>query len=180
MRYAKGSAFAEHSHELGEEFVVLEGIFSDENGSYPAGTYVRNPPGSRHRPFSVDGCIIFVKLRQFQLDDARQCVIPFASAPAEHSTSTLLHTFGNERVSLLQLAAGSTWTFDAEERGSELFVLRGHLSVGAEPCGVWTWLRAPGEMPSLRSETGCVLWLKQGHLTPAQPPLLAKSSATRQ
>ena len=64
VRYAPGSSFAAHSHELGEEFLVLEGVFSDEHGDYPSGTYVRNPPGSRHSQFSKMGCIIFVKLRQ--------------------------------------------------------------------------------------------------------------------
>jgi len=54
VRYAAGSAFEPHEHGGGEEFFVLEGVFSDEHGDYPAGTYVRNPPGSRHRPFSRD------------------------------------------------------------------------------------------------------------------------------
>jgi anti-sigma factor ChrR (cupin superfamily) len=62
VRYAPGSAFAEHVHDRGEEFFVLAGVFQDEHGDYPAGTYVRNPPGSKHRPFSLNGCTIFVKL----------------------------------------------------------------------------------------------------------------------
>ena len=52
---------------LGEEFIVLEGVFQDEHGDYPVGTYVRNPPQSSHTPGSKDGCTIFVKLRQFEL-----------------------------------------------------------------------------------------------------------------
>src|SRR5215475_13110315 len=70
VRYRAGSRFAAHTHGLGEEFLVLEGTFSDERGHYPAGTYVRNPPGSRHGPFSENGCVIFVKLRQMAPDDA--------------------------------------------------------------------------------------------------------------
>lgn len=69
VRYAPESRFAEHIHELGEEFLVLEGMFSDEHGDYGAGTYVRNPPGSSHSPYTVDGCTIFVKLRQFDPAD---------------------------------------------------------------------------------------------------------------
>jgi anti-sigma factor ChrR (cupin superfamily) len=65
VRYGPGARFAEHAHGGGEEFLVLEGVFSDERGDYPAGTYVRNPPGSRHRPFSRGGCTLFVKLHQF-------------------------------------------------------------------------------------------------------------------
>ena len=75
VRYAPGSSFAEHVHERGEEFLVLEGTFQDEHGDYPAGTYVRSPPGSRHRPFSANGCTIFVKLRQFSEGDMARCVM---------------------------------------------------------------------------------------------------------
>jgi len=164
VRYAKGSAFAEHSHELGEEFVVLEGTFADEHGSYPAGTYVRNPPGSRHRPFSVDGCTIFVKLRQFQLTDTRQCVIPLFGTPAERSQTTALHAFGDERVSLLELAAGATLRLDPNDQGSELLVLRGTVNVGSRRCDPWTWLRSAAQVPWLESVSGCSIWLKKGHL----------------
>ena len=69
VRYRAGSRFAAHTHALGEEFLVLEGTFSDEHGHYPAGAYVRNPPGTSHAPFSEDGCVIFVKLRQMAPDD---------------------------------------------------------------------------------------------------------------
>src|SRR5579859_6313352 len=65
VRYAAGSRFERHEHGGGEEFLVLDGIFSDEYGDYPPGTYVRNPPGSHHAPFSRTGCTLFVKLRQF-------------------------------------------------------------------------------------------------------------------
>ena len=54
VRYAPGSSFARHEHAKGEEFLVLEGIFSDDSGDYPAGFYVRNPPGSGHTPFRKD------------------------------------------------------------------------------------------------------------------------------
>ena len=55
VRYAPGAAFSRHMHPFGEEILVLDGVFSDENGDYPAGTYLRNPPGSGHAPFSKDG-----------------------------------------------------------------------------------------------------------------------------
>jgi anti-sigma factor ChrR (cupin superfamily) len=62
VRYAPGASFPAHTHPGGEEILVLEGTFADENGQYPAGAYLRNPPGSRHHPYSPDGCGIFVKL----------------------------------------------------------------------------------------------------------------------
>jgi len=48
---------------------VLEGVFSDEHGDYGAGMYVRNPVGSKHTPFSKDGCAILVKLWQYPAED---------------------------------------------------------------------------------------------------------------
>ncbi len=69
VRYAPGSLFPPHPHGGGEEFIVLDGVFQDEHGDYPAGSYVRNPPTSRHQPASKTGCTIFVKLWQFDPDD---------------------------------------------------------------------------------------------------------------
>lgn len=62
VRYASGASYPAHTHPGGEEILVLEGTFADEHGTYPAGTYLRNPPGSSHHPYSPDGCLLFVKL----------------------------------------------------------------------------------------------------------------------
>ena len=62
VRYAPGASYPAHAHPGGEEILVLEGMFADEHGRYPAGTYLRNPPGSTHSPYSPDGCVLFVKL----------------------------------------------------------------------------------------------------------------------
>jgi quercetin dioxygenase-like cupin family protein len=166
VRYAPGSAFPEHVHERGEEFIVLDGVFADEHGSYPKHTYVRNPPGSSHRPGSKGGYTIFVKLRQFEPSDTRRCVIELDDAPLLEAgpTHTLLHAFGGERVSLVRLAAGATVDLDSHTLGAEIFVLRGSVHVGAMHCGVWAWLRAPRMTERLHSQIGCVFWLKQGHL----------------
>lgn len=64
VRYAAGSYFSPHRHDGGEEFYVVSGVFSDQHGDYPAGSYVRNPVGSAHKPHSVDGCVILVRLWQ--------------------------------------------------------------------------------------------------------------------
>jgi anti-sigma factor ChrR (cupin superfamily) len=61
VRWAPGTRFQPHSHPGGEEIFVLDGVFQDEHGSYPAGTWLRNPPGSVHRPWSDPGCTIWVK-----------------------------------------------------------------------------------------------------------------------
>jgi hypothetical protein len=69
VRYAPGSHFSSHVHTGGEEFLVIDGVFSDEHGDFPAGSYIRNPPESSHTPGSEPGCTILVKLWQFDLAD---------------------------------------------------------------------------------------------------------------
>ena len=80
VRYQAGSKFPIHTHDLGEEILVLEGVFSDETGHYPAGSYMMNPPGSAHAPYSETGCTLFVKLRHLGPDQVQREVIDTSSA----------------------------------------------------------------------------------------------------
>ncbi|MFM7784015.1 MAG: cupin domain-containing protein, partial [Gammaproteobacteria bacterium] len=75
VRYAPASRFPTHVHGGGEEILVLEGVFSDEHGDWGPGSYLRNPPGSAHAPFSVQGCTILVKLWQFAGGDHAQVFV---------------------------------------------------------------------------------------------------------
>ena len=83
VRYAPGSHFSPHTHGGGEEFLVLEGVFQDEHGDFPAGSYVRNPPISRHTPSSESGCTLFVKLWQFDPADRKQVKLNIAAKAYE-------------------------------------------------------------------------------------------------
>ena len=38
VRYAPHSRFSSHTHGGGEEFLVLDGVFQDEHGDFPAGS----------------------------------------------------------------------------------------------------------------------------------------------
>ena len=76
VRYAPGDAFPEHEHPQGEEILVLDGVFSDEHGDYPAGTFPMNPHGIRHSPCSQPGCTLFVRLRQYPGNDRPRLVEP--------------------------------------------------------------------------------------------------------
>jgi len=71
VRYAPGSWFPQHPHPGGEEILVLSGTLSEDDAHYPAGWYMRNPPGSSHQPASGEGAVIFVKLWQMQPDERR-------------------------------------------------------------------------------------------------------------
>lgn len=170
VRYAPGSRFAEHSHGLGEEFLVLEGVFSDEHGDYPAGTYVRNPPGSSHRPHSRGGCTLFVKLRQMAPEDRRFVRIDTAGAPwspgSERGLLVMpLHADGRESVMLARLDPGALLERHHHPGGEELWVLEGVLE---DDDGVYrkgTWLRnPPGSSHAPRSRAGCIFFSKTGHL----------------
>ena len=72
VRFAPGGSFSGHVHGGGEEFMVLDGTFSDQHADYPQGFYVRNPRGTGHAPHSTHGCTILVKLWQMHPDDQQQ------------------------------------------------------------------------------------------------------------
>lgn len=61
VEYLPGAYFPEHQHPLGEEIFVLEGVFSDEHGDYPTGTWLRSPHMSIHHPWVEEETIILVK-----------------------------------------------------------------------------------------------------------------------
>ena len=62
VRWDPGTRFQYHRHYGGEEILVLEGVFQDEHGDYPAGTWLRSPHLSAHEPYSEPGCLIYVKV----------------------------------------------------------------------------------------------------------------------
>ena len=170
VRYAPGSRFSEHSHGLGEEFLVLEGVFSDEHGDYPAGTYVRNPPGSRHSPHSRDGCTLFVKLRQMDPEDQRFVRIETAGArwsPGGQPGLFVmpLHSAERESVGLVKLEPGTRLEPQHHAGGQEIWVLEGILEDGDGAYPKGTWLRnPPGSSQTPRTRAGCVFYTKTGHL----------------
>ncbi len=57
LRYEPGVRVTLHEHTGYEHLLVLEGDQYDEHGSYPEGSFVINPPGTRHSPGSVGGCV---------------------------------------------------------------------------------------------------------------------------
>ena len=163
VRYAPNSHFAPHQHGAGEEFLVLEGVFSDEHGDYPPMTYVRNPPRSVHTPRSTRGCTIFVKLRQMAATDSQRVVV---STEPEIMRRQVLHKVGPISVELHHLLPGGTLSIDAGPGGEEIFVCAGSASARGIDLQRWSWWRRPASegASSLTSATGATLWLKRGHL----------------
>lgn len=170
VRYAAGSAFSPHTHTGGEEFFVLEGIFSDEHGDYGPGTYVRNPVGSAHTPSSAEGCTIFVKL--WQMDPEDQTFVRIDTANGDWQPTDIdgvetlpLHEYGPERVMLFRMAPGTSTPLHGHAGGEEILVLEGELADehGRYPQG--TWVRSPkGSRHAPFSDKGCTIYVKLGHL----------------
>jgi hypothetical protein len=171
VRYAPGSAFSPHVHTGGEEFFVLDGVFQDEHGDYPAGTYVRNPPDSRHTPASADGCTIFVKLWQFDPADRTQVRIDTADAAVatdpQRPGVECLPLFGDarERVSLEHWPAGQRMHLDVPG-GIEVLVLKGSFTEAGERFDAQSWLRAPcgSAIDVTAGNGGATVWIKRDHL----------------
>jgi len=169
VRYEPGASFSPHNHPQGEEILVLEGTFSDETGDFPAGTYFRNPEGFRHAPFSREGCVILVKLHQFQPDDNAHVCIDTSTArwlPGQGNLQVLpLHEFNGEQVALVCWPAGEKFQPHAHVGGEEIYVISGEFidELGRYPAG--TWIRSPHmsrHHPCVEQET--LIWVKTGHL----------------
>jgi hypothetical protein len=172
VRYAPRSHFSPHTHGGGEEFLVLEGVFQDEHGDYPAGFYIRNPPTSAHTPRSDDGCTIFVKLWQFD---------PADRVSVRLDTSTLPYTPDPQRAGVQvanlfqrpeETVTLERWSAAAEVRlsspaGLELLVIEGDFSDDRrDRFSYQSWLRLPprSEARVRAGEKGCKVWMKSGHL----------------
>lgn len=172
VRYQAGASFAAHTHDLGEEILVLEGVFSDETGDYPAGSYIANPPGSSHAPRSATGCTLFVKLRHLGPDHLEREVVDTLTADWYQGLVDGLHV-----MPLMRQGTGSTlvrWqpnTYFNPHRhfcGEEIFVIEGVFEDehGRYPQG--TWIRSPHlSLHKPFSKEGCTIFVKTGHLLTA-------------
>jgi ChrR Cupin-like domain len=168
VRYAPKSLFSPHTHGGGEEFLVLEGVFQDEHGGYPVGTYVRNPPTSSHRPGSANGCIILVKLWQFDPGDRTQITLDTTQQQYIPDSTRLgvsmLPLFANdqETVRLEQWKANTSIDL-LVPGGLEIFVLQGSFRESGEGFQPYSWLRLPPDSRLLAQSgpKGCQVWLKQ-------------------
>lgn len=174
VRYAPGSAFSAHTHDGGEEFIVLEGVFQDEHGDFPKGTYVRNPPTSSHTPRSETGCTIFVKLWQFDPDDRTHVRIAMEDVLGEAQDgirTTELFRDARERVTYHKLDAGAVFTSHAEG-GTELLVIEGTLVTDQKTLENGAWLRLPNgtKLSAKAGANGVRIWMKTGHLRHVRVP----------
>lgn len=169
VRYEPGSQFSPHVHTGGEEFVVLEGVFQDEHGDFPVGSYIRNPPESSHTPGSNDGCVIFVKLWQFDLADRTEVkILPNSlksSVDINQSSITPLHLDNKEEVSFHQWKPNTNIEIAAKD-GIEILVLDGSFVEQGDILKKHSWLRLPinSTLKVTVGDNGAKVWIKQHHL----------------
>lgn len=172
VRYAPNSTFSQHEHSGGEEFFVLEGEFADEHRTYPVGSYVRNPIGTAHSPrVGEQGCVLFVKLQQFEPDDQSQFVVDTINhawspglVPGLEVMS--LHQYEREQVALVKWAAHTEFNEHTHWGGEEIFVIEGTFfdEHGEYPAG--TWIRSPhqSQHKPFTRDAGALIYVKVGHL----------------
>lgn len=170
VRYAPGSAFSAHVHTGGEEYLVLDGVFQDEHGDFPAGTYVRNPPQSSHTPSAADGATILVKLWQFDPDDRTEVTLStMDAAPIISDRSGVavipLHKDRREDVRIEIWEAGADIDLP-DHKGLEVFVLSGSFQEGGESFVEHSWLRLPmgHSLNAVAGSEGARVWVKSDHL----------------
>ncbi|WP_420550038.1 cupin domain-containing protein [Curvivirga sp.] len=170
VKFAPDSYFEEHGHPGGEEFLVLEGVFSDETGDYGPGMYIRNPIGSKHKPYTKDGCTILVKLWQMEEED--QDWVKKDTKKSEWLPGLVsglqvmpLHNYKTENVALVKWDAGTVFNPHKHWGGEEIYVLDGTFEDehGSYPKG--TWIRSPdGSSHHPFTKEGCTIFVKTGHL----------------
>jgi len=170
VRYDAGATFALHEHGLGEEILVLDGTLGDEFGDYGPGTYLKNPPGSSHAPFSVGGCTLFVKLRHLPPDDTKRVVVhtrqsPWFQGMVKGLKVMPLSESGTSHTAMVQWAPQTYFNPHRHYGGEEIYVVEGVFSdeYGRYPQG--SWIRSPHlSQHKPFSVEGCLILVKTGHL----------------
>ncbi|WP_201594250.1 cupin domain-containing protein [Psychrobacter vallis] len=172
VRYAPQSYFPHHLYPEGEEILVLSGTFSADDQHYPVGWYLRNPPTSGHQPYSDEGAVIFVKLRQMVATESRHVAIDTRDNTnwqrQNHRDVCPPFADGTEQVSLQRLSAGEAlFTDETITGGAEILVLEGELIDDKQVYKRDGWIRLPvGDSPPIKSGLeGATIYLKTGHLT---------------
>ena len=172
VQYQPHSSFNSHVHVGGEEFFVLDGVFEDEHGTYPKGTYVRNPIGTSHTPtMGAQGATIFVKLCQFDpLDHEKKSIdtvnVDWRPGVVAGLEVLPLHSFNGENVALVKWAPNTIFQSHQHWGGEEIIVLEGVLHDEYGSYAEGTWLRNPhlsSHTPYVKEE-GATILVKTGHL----------------
>jgi len=191
VKYSPFARFPRHTHGGGEEFVILDGVFSDDlSGDHGRFSYCRHGIGTEHEPWTGEqGALLLVKLRQ--MNDRTETPITIIDTEIsnnwkqEDSNAKLqrLNLFSNkntgECVWMEKWEAGfdsNNWIVG--QGGEEIFVLYGDMNFenldgtndenNKNKCIQGFWIRRPiewaGRKFKVNSQNGCQLFIKTGHL----------------
>jgi len=179
VRFLPGTSFPEHVHGGGEEFLVLEGIFSDAAGDYPALTYCRHPIGSKHAPWTKPGCQLLVKLRFMTDTEEKESTIVDTTIKTKWQNTDIdgrlvLPLFSSQKTTehswMEEWKPETCVSWTSHTGGEEVFVVDGGFEdeYGLHEKG--TWIRTPPSQANAKlprkTKTGCKLFVKSGHLQP--------------
>lgn len=180
VSYDPNSKFSSHVHTGGEEFIVLDGVFQDEHGDFPVGSYIRNPPESSHTPGSEEGCMIFVKLWQFDKSDRTEVKVNYdqlvstKDADRPGVSVTPLHKDQHEEVRIEEWDADTTILIE-DKGGIEILVIDGSFEEKEDQLKELSWLRVPvgSTVEAKAGSQGARVWIKTGHLRHIERDLAA-------
>lgn len=169
VQFPAGRIFKKFGYAEGVEFFVLSGAFSDDDGDYGVGCYVRNPAGIYRESYTSVGCTVLFKLGQFQPLDHKRVVINSRNSAirwlpvGEPGVSYLgLHYFSEEEVSLYRIRSECWITFKYHNHGIEVFICEGSIFVKGIRYGTGDWLRYPSGSKVKISAIGAVcLYVKK-------------------
>lgn len=170
VRYAPDSRFSRHVHGLGEELFVLDGEFCDDSGRFGPGSYIRNPPGSAHAPWSDGGAVLFVKLRYFDPMDQTRVVVQTRNTSWQPGlvpglSVMPLHEFRTEHTALVRWAPDTYFQPHRHYGGEEILVVDGVFEDEHGRYSAGSWMRSPHlSQHQPFSREGCIILVKTGHL----------------
>ncbi|WP_020681181.1 cupin domain-containing protein [Marinobacterium rhizophilum] len=183
VRYPAGAEFPLHPHPDGEEILVLDGVFTDQEGDWPAGSYLLNPAGFQHAPSSKTGCLLFVKLRQYagmrhHISLAAKAISWQPLAPGIELKMLYKEPEHAETMRLERWAAGTLAGPRRYPGGVEILVIHGGFNDEQGDYQSHDWLRLPaGSTHRPASKTGCTLYIKEGGLAALRSVPLTEESA---
>jgi quercetin dioxygenase-like cupin family protein len=185
VSFATGVRDPYHAHPHGEEFYVLEGVFTDHTGDYLPGFYVRHPIRWCHAPY-VDmrnpSAVVWVKVSQIMEEGEPvivrdTCDLELAewrdgSSLAGRVRVLPLHASARtgERVWIEVWEPGTRTVVPQPLGGEEVFVISGSLVENGSTHPPLTWIRNPAHRQGTQflwqraSPQGCKLLMKSGHL----------------
>ena len=170
VEFAANAAFPAHTHPLGEEVLVLSGVLTEnEQHNYPTGWYMRNPHQSAHRVSSMQGCRIFVKLRQMHVTEQQSIRInthDMQNWTMIHSRSICPLFESSDEKTFLEKLAPQQIFMESAEYGIEILIIEGALHTTSQVYPTGTWLRLPqGYCLAARATAlGATVYVKTGHL----------------